>query len=257
MLPIRQRLCETLAKDRNFNSPSELNNDTASPPGRRTRHRSLGLFRCALKPVLTIESGDRVTISTVSGAADQMPGAPFAIPPALPAIHASVQRNLGPAYLHRAGGRARRQARSGAGGADRGYRTRLRLGLQHDPARQRRAAGRFHRAPADPHSARSRAHGRATVMGRGNPAASLFRRDGGRAARGLGRDLNACRRAATAAISTTRNWSPAPRSICRSMSTARCSRSATGTARRATARSASPRSRPGSSAPSRCICATT
>ena len=55
-----------------------------------------GFFDAALKPVLTIESGDKVTISTVSGAADQMPGAPFAIPSALPAIHASVERNLGP-----------------------------------------------------------------------------------------------------------------------------------------------------------------
>jgi len=55
-----------------------------------------GYFDASLKPVLTIESGDKVTISTVSGAADQMPGADFAIPAALPAIHAVVPRQFGP-----------------------------------------------------------------------------------------------------------------------------------------------------------------
>ena len=42
-----------------------------------------GYFDASLKPALTIESGDRVTVSSVSGAADQMPDAPFAVPAAL------------------------------------------------------------------------------------------------------------------------------------------------------------------------------
>lgn len=49
-----------------------------------------GYFDAGLAPILTVESGDAVTISTVSGGPDVMPGAPFAIPPALPAIHAAT-----------------------------------------------------------------------------------------------------------------------------------------------------------------------
>jgi len=46
-----------------------------------------GYFSAALKPLLTIDSGERVTISSVSGTPQQLPPAPFVIPPALPAIH--------------------------------------------------------------------------------------------------------------------------------------------------------------------------
>jgi acetamidase/formamidase len=47
-----------------------------------------GYFDARLKPVLTIDNGDRVIISTVTGAPELLPPAPFQIPPALPAIHA-------------------------------------------------------------------------------------------------------------------------------------------------------------------------
>jgi acetamidase/formamidase len=47
-----------------------------------------GFFDAKLAPVLTIESGQRVTISSVSGPPELMPPPPFKIPPALPAIHA-------------------------------------------------------------------------------------------------------------------------------------------------------------------------
>ena len=45
---------------------------------------------------LTIDSGERVTISTVSGGAEQMPAPPLQIPPALPAIHDKVTPKMGP-----------------------------------------------------------------------------------------------------------------------------------------------------------------
>lgn len=48
-----------------------------------------GFFDARLLPILTIDSGDRVTISTVSGPPELMPPPPFKIPPALPAIHAA------------------------------------------------------------------------------------------------------------------------------------------------------------------------
>src|SRR5262249_34804873 len=44
-----------------------------------------GFFDARLAPLLAVESGDRVTISTVSGDRDMMPGPPLAIPPALEA----------------------------------------------------------------------------------------------------------------------------------------------------------------------------
>lgn len=47
-----------------------------------------GYFDARLSPVLTIDSGERVTISTVSGSADLLPPPPMEVPSALPAIHA-------------------------------------------------------------------------------------------------------------------------------------------------------------------------
>lgn len=48
-----------------------------------------GFFDAKLRPVLTVDSGDRVVMSSVSGAPDQLPPPPFVVPPALPAIHAA------------------------------------------------------------------------------------------------------------------------------------------------------------------------
>ncbi len=47
-----------------------------------------GYFDAKLPPILTIDSGDSVTISTVSGPPEMMPGPPFEVPAVLPAIHA-------------------------------------------------------------------------------------------------------------------------------------------------------------------------
>jgi acetamidase/formamidase len=60
-----------------------------------------GYFDARLKPLLTIESGDSVTISTVSGTPAQIPGpgSGLAVPPALPAIHKSVQQKLGGPHI--------------------------------------------------------------------------------------------------------------------------------------------------------------
>ena len=51
-----------------------------------------GYFDAPLKPLLTVASGDTVTISTVSGMASQMPALPLAVPPALAAIHPRCSR---------------------------------------------------------------------------------------------------------------------------------------------------------------------
>ena len=150
-----------------------------------------GFFDAALKPLLTVESGDTVTISTVSGMASQMPAAPLAVPPALAAIHKSVQQKLPGSHLHRAGRREGRQGRPGAGSAHQGHPAPLRLGLQHDPPARRRAAGRLRHADADPHPARQTEEHRHAAVGARAAAGAVLRRDGGRAAAGLGHDLDA------------------------------------------------------------------
>ena len=58
-----------------------------------------GFFEAGLKPLLTIDSGARVTLSTVSGGAEQMPAAPLVVPPALPAIHKQVTRRMVPGHI--------------------------------------------------------------------------------------------------------------------------------------------------------------
>src|SRR5712691_5418304 len=63
-------------------------------PGPHTVH--WGYFDAGLSPRLAIDSGERVTISTVSGGPELMPAHPFVIPPALAAIHAKISPKLGP-----------------------------------------------------------------------------------------------------------------------------------------------------------------
>jgi acetamidase/formamidase len=60
-----------------------------------------GYFDAALKPLITVDSGDTVTISTVSGQPTQVPkpGSGFAIPPALTAIHQKLQPRLGGPHI--------------------------------------------------------------------------------------------------------------------------------------------------------------
>src|SRR5271156_2121056 len=58
-----------------------------------------GFFDAALKPLITVDPGDEVVISTVSGSPAQMPPANFAVPAVLPAIHARLQPKLGGPHI--------------------------------------------------------------------------------------------------------------------------------------------------------------
>ncbi|MGY4351579.1 acetamidase/formamidase [Bradyrhizobium sp. GM7.3] len=54
-----------------------------------------GFFEAALKPVLTIASGDEVTVDTISGGPDMMPDrSKFHIPPEMHEVHAKNERML-------------------------------------------------------------------------------------------------------------------------------------------------------------------
>jgi acetamidase/formamidase len=48
-----------------------------------------GFFDAALAPALTIESGDEVTIDTISGGPQNLPGTGFQVPPELLELHAA------------------------------------------------------------------------------------------------------------------------------------------------------------------------
>jgi acetamidase/formamidase len=53
-----------------------------------------GYFDAGLAPLLTVNSGDIVTISTVSGGPEVMPKAPLVVPDALSAVHATQRPKL-------------------------------------------------------------------------------------------------------------------------------------------------------------------
>ncbi len=57
-----------------------------------------GWFEAGMSPVLTIRSGDTVTVETLSGAPGNLPGAGFDVPEALLDIHARSERQL-PGHL--------------------------------------------------------------------------------------------------------------------------------------------------------------
>src|SRR5260370_37325442 len=64
------------------------------PSGPETCH--WGFFDAGLKPVLTVGSGDTVTVDCVSGGPDVLPqGAPFDILPDHRAIHGALEPRLG------------------------------------------------------------------------------------------------------------------------------------------------------------------
>jgi acetamidase/formamidase len=53
-----------------------------------------GFLDAALPPIAEVDSGETVTIATLSGTPDVLPPAPFVVPPALIAIHETVQQVL-------------------------------------------------------------------------------------------------------------------------------------------------------------------
>ncbi len=58
-----------------------------------------GYFDAGLPPIVTIDSGDVVTIGTVSGPPEMLPPPPFQIPPALFAIHQAKTKRMLPGHM--------------------------------------------------------------------------------------------------------------------------------------------------------------
>jgi acetamidase/formamidase len=58
-----------------------------------------GFFDATRKPVLTIDSGDRVTVDTLTGSPDQVPASGFLVPPELAEVHARAERLEGGPHI--------------------------------------------------------------------------------------------------------------------------------------------------------------
>jgi acetamidase/formamidase len=58
-----------------------------------------GFFDAARKPVLTIDSGDRVTVDTLTGSPDYIPKSGFHVPPELAEVHARAERLEGGPHI--------------------------------------------------------------------------------------------------------------------------------------------------------------
>ena len=150
-----------------------------------------GFFDAKLPPQLTIDSGDTVTISTVSGTLGYLPK-PDSGPDGAAGAAGDPRQGAGQdrraAHPHRAGGGARRQGRAGARGPHQGGRAVSGLGLQHRAAAGRRAARRLQGVSPDPHPARQAADDRQIAVGPRSRSQAVLRHHGGGAAGRLGHD---------------------------------------------------------------------
>ncbi len=132
-------------------------------------------------PVLTIASGDTVTIDTLSGEPQDIPEPAAGLTVLRRPSRGARQRSRrpGPALPHGSHRGRRRQARRRAGGSHPKDRMAPGLGLEPAGAAARHAAGGFPRIAPHPHPARSRAQHGADAVGTGaRPRAVLrqFRR---------------------------------------------------------------------------------
>ena len=130
-----------------------------------------GFFEAKLKPVLTIASGDEVTVDTISGGPEMMPDK-SQVSRSPRTRRGSRQKRADAAGAHPDRpdrGRGRR-ARRRAGDRDPRHPAAAGLGLEHDQAAGRHPARRFPRDPAAQHPARPR-----RAWSAGCPGASICR----------------------------------------------------------------------------------
>ena len=196
-----------------------------------------GSFDARLAPVLSIEAGDRVTVHTVSGAPDVLPGPGFAVPPEHALIHDRLRPEPGPHILT---GPIRSKA-PGAATCWRSASSRSRCGRTGATTRCDRCWARCPRistSAAHAHPLDRRARSASCPGALELPLAPFFGVMGVAPPAELGPAQHDRAARASAATSTTRSSSPARRSTCRSCRRARCSPPATATPHRATARSA-------------------
>ena len=203
-----------------------------------------GYFEARLKPILTIDSGDEVTVDTISGGPDVVPEkTKFHVPPELFEVHARSERMV-PGHIL-TGPIAVKSAEPGHVlevdilevnlRQDWGYNLiRPLSGTLPDDFPEPRLIN----IPLDP----KRMVGR-LPWGLDLPLKPFFGVMGVAPPPAWGRITSLIPRAMGGNLDN-RNWVPAQSSICRCSCRARCFPAATAMACRATAKSASPRSRP-------------
>ena len=167
-----------------------------------------GLWDGTLKPVLTIKSGDRVMIETLSAEPEDMPEAAlgFSTIPGLKEVHEHTFRGPGPHFLTGPDLRRGRGAGRRARGAPARHQIPRRLGLESPGAIPRHLAGRLSRTAPHPYPARCCAQRGDDAVGAGtgrsihSSAISVSRR------RRPGGGCRPKNRGASAATWTTRSW---------------------------------------------------
>ena len=203
-----------------------------------------GFFEAKLKPVLTIKSGDEVTVDTISGGPDVVPDrSKFHVPPELADVHAKSERMVpghiltGPIAVEGAepGDVLEVEILDVQLRQDWGYNMiRPLAGTLPDDFHETRLLN----IPLD----RERMVGR-LPWGLDLPLAPFFGVMGVAPPPAWGRITSLIPRAMGGNLDN-KELAPAPSYICRCSCRARCFPAATATACKATARSASPRSRP-------------
>src|SRR5262249_20055544 len=148
-----------------------------------------GFFDASLRPLITVEPGDEVIMSTVSGAPQAMPnpGSGLTVPAALSAIHASVPQKLNGPHIM-TGPVAVRGARAGQV-----LEVRIKaIDLNYDwgynqiRPRARPITRGFGEGAYNPYPAGPRAQGWTPAMGARNAAQAILRSHGRSAAPCLG-----------------------------------------------------------------------
>jgi acetamidase/formamidase len=230
-------------------------------PSPQTVH--VGYFNAALKPVLTIDSGDIVTIESVGGPDPIDVDASGVVPPsAVPEYARIIRREVtdrgpgshiltGPVFINGAmlGDVLEVRILEIDFAVPYGFNTQR----PYTGALPEEFPGFFQRIIPIDREAKTAAVAPGVVVPVPRPFFGVM---GVAPLPAMGR-ISSGRRASKPAISTTRTSAPARRSTCRSTRRARCSRSATPTPLRARARSTLPLSRPACAASSSSSCART
>ena len=150
-----------------------------------------GFFDAKLPPQLTIDSGDTVTITTVSGTLGYLPkpGSGLTVPPELQAIHDKVQAKIGGPHIL-TGPVAVRGAKAGQVLEVRIKAVELYQDWGYNTIRPLAGAlaRRLQGVSPDPHPARQAADDRQIAMGSRSRSQAVLRHHGGGAAGRLGHD---------------------------------------------------------------------
>ena len=146
-----------------------------------------GYFDAAIPPVLEIDSGDSVTLTSwMAGGKAQLHEEPSRVDRAPPCGARTGAAGPGSALRDRPGLRPRGSAGRRAAGRHPGAQLSLRLGLHLHSAAAGHVAGGLRRLRHYTPGHRSRAWGHRIAVGQGDPARSVLRDPRGRAARALG-----------------------------------------------------------------------